>query len=150
MENKINNNARCRTCKKCLCTNCYDRVSVFYKGNKEYVLSKYKCPFCNIEDVKDLESFSSDILIRFTETAVLNFIGQFEENELIKEENTSLKEDFDNLICQLRMNEIEENKHKREAIKYRLLKNEIERLKKTGRKTIQIADNEKSTSKMPQ
>lgn len=142
-DKKINNNARCSTCKKCLCIECYDRVSKFkiYKNNG--VNSEYKCPFCNCIEEQNLQDLSRDVLIRFTETAVINHMGQIKENNKIKEEYMQLRLDFDEMLDKMDRLEMSEYKQRRDAVKYKILQTEIEILKKCGRKTIKMTEIEK-------
>ena len=142
-EKYINNNTRCKTCKKCLCIVCYDRVSKFVNFSNDKVLSEYKCHFCNIVARHDLQELGSDILIRFTETAVLNFVAQKEKIDELNEENSSLRDEFDEVLIHLRSSEIQETKDHKDALKYRKLKFELHQLKSKGRKTIRFEEIEK-------
>ena len=145
MERDINNNTRCGTCRKCICIKCYDRISKFLNVDNKKVEVEYKCPFCNAVEFKDLNEMGSDIMILFTETAVINYMGQMKKIEELNEENTSLKEDFDEVIIEINVLQLEDRKDRRDAIKYRLLKNQILELKKKGRKTIKMEEIEKLT-----
>lgn len=142
-ENYINNNTKCKTCKKSLCLECYDRISKFLNIKNERVDCQYKCPYCNSIDTKPLEDFSSDVLIRFTETAVLNYISQIEKIEELMEENSSLRDEYDGLIIQLRGVEIQDKKDRRDVLKYRQLKKNLQELKQKGRRTVKFEEIEK-------
>lgn len=143
MDKVINNNTRCKTCKKCLCIECYDRVSTFLNVKNKEVLCKYKCPFCNTEETQPLEDLSTDILIRFAETAVLNYTAQVQKIEELTEENEEIKSEFDDILMQIRSLEMQENKDRRDAMKYRQLRKQMQEVKQVGRKTIKFSEIEK-------
>jgi hypothetical protein len=74
MDESINLNNRCSTCRKSLCNNCFYKVSSFATKETEETISSgccFNCPFCRTIESKDFEDIDKDIVATMARDLVI-------------------------------------------------------------------------------
>ena len=101
MENKINNNNRCNTCKKSICDECYIKMSNFDLTTPQ-LRYKYKCGFCKSHTFKNIDDLDRGIICNELERQVKHNMLLTDQYEELSNEKYMLGQEYNDRLDEIR------------------------------------------------